>query len=90
MKTIKILIALVAVASVFASCTEQQMVRRFGGGMSIELPKGEKLIMATWKETNLFYLTEPMDSGYTPKTKVFRESSSFGVLESEITFIETK
>ena len=89
MKTIKILIALVAIASVFASCTEQQMVRKYGGKMSIELPKGEKLIMATWKETNLFYLTEPMDSGYMPKTKFFRESSNFGVWESEITFIES-
>ena len=90
MKTIKILIALVAVASVFTSCTEQQMARNYGGKMNIELPKGEKLIMATWKRSDLFYLTEPMDSGYTPKTKVFRESSSFGVFESEITFIETK
>lgn len=76
---------------VFAtSCTEQQIVRRYGGKMSIELPKGEKLLMATWKESNLFYLTEPMDSGYTPNVKMFRENSSFGVFESEITFIESR
>lgn len=46
--------------------------------------------MATWKETDLFYLTEPMDSDYTPKTKLFKEDSSFGVLETEVKFIETK
>lgn len=88
MKTIKTIIALVALLMVATSCTEQHMARRYGGKMKIELPKGEKLIMATWKEANLFYLTEPMDSGYVPKKKVFRESSNFGVWESEITFIE--
>ena len=90
MKTIKTIIALVALLMVATSCTEQKMARSFGGKMKIELPKGEKLMMATWKESNLFYLTEPMDSGYVPKDKVFRESSNFGVWESEITFIERR
>lgn len=58
--------------------------------MTINLPKGERLVVATWKENNLFTLTEPMDSGYTPKAKTFKESSSWGVLESEIKFIESK
>ena len=56
----------------------------------MHLPKGEKLLMVTWKETDLFYLTEPMDSNYVPKTKIFREKSSYGMLESTITFIESK
>ena len=90
MKLIGKAIALVVLLMIAASCTEQNMARRYGGKMKIELPKGEKLIMATWKESNLFYLTEPMDSGYIPKKKVFRESSNFGVWESEITFIEWK
>lgn len=85
MRTIIVLVALLMVAT---SCTEQQKVRSYGGKMNIELPKGEKLIMATWKRLDLFYLTEPMDSGYVPKKKVFRESSNFGIWESEITFIE--
>ena len=90
MKTIKTIIALVALLMVATSCTDQHMARRYGGKMKIELPKGEKLMMATWKEANLFYLTEPMDSGYVPKEKVFKESSNFGVWESEITFIERR
>lgn len=82
----------IALASVFilASCTENQRARSYGGDMIINLPKGEKLIMATWKELNLFYLTEPMDSGYVPKNKIFQESSNWGVWESKITFIESK
>ena len=86
----RIIITLAALLTIATSCTEQHMARRYGGKLNIELPKGEKLMMATWKESNLFYLTEPMDSGYIPKKKVFRESSNLGVWESEITFIERR
>lgn len=30
------------------------------------------------------------DSGYTPKTKIFREDSSWGVMESTVVFKERK
>ena len=70
------------------SCTEQSRVRQFGGDVQIDLPKGEKLLNATWKETNLFYLTEPTESTYQPKIKTFKESSSFGVMETTVRFIE--
>lgn len=86
MKKLFLLFALV----VMCSCTENQMARTYGGKMTIELPKGEKLINATWKEANLFYLTEPMEEGYIPKSKKFRESSNFGVWQSEITFVESR
>lgn len=85
-KYLFLLFALVAMCS----CTQNQMARTYGGKMTIELPKGEKLINATWKEANLFYLTEPMEEGYIPKSKKFRESSNFGVWESEITFVESR
>lgn len=90
MKKIYLVIALLVLMMAAASCTEQSMTRSFGGRMSIKLPKGERLLTATWKDSDLFYLTEPMDSDYIPKNKKFVESSSFGVWESEITFIETK
>lgn len=86
----KVLFVLMIILFTMISCTEQSVTRRFGGTIRIDLPKGEKLINATWKETDLFYLTEPMDSDYIPKTKTFRESSSFGVFESEVLFIESK
>ena len=90
MKTIVKIMMMFAVLTITTSCTEQQRVRRYGGKMQVKLPKGEKLIMATWKESNLFYLTEQMDSSYIPKNKKFRESSNFGILQSEITFVESK
>ena len=90
MRKIYSAVLLLVMMTITTACTEQGRTRTFGGKMSIKLPKGERLITATWKESDLFYLTEPMDSGYVPKNKKFVESSSYGVWESEITFIETK
>jgi hypothetical protein len=71
------------------SC-DQYVSKKFGGTTTIKLEKGEKLIEATWKEDgNIWYLVEPMDSNYTPKTKIFKESSTYGVLEGKVIFIES-
>lgn len=72
------------------SCTKQSLTREFGGTMTIELPKGQELMEATWKEDNLFYLTRPMSEDYVPVTKTFQESSSWGVMESTVLFVESK
>ena len=90
MKKIIFILALGLVTLFTSSCTEQIRARAFGGELTIQVPKGQKLTMATWKESNLFYLYEEMDSNYTPKTKMFVESSAYGVLETKITFIESR
>lgn len=87
---IAIILAIAIVGAILCGCTEHGMARKFGGSMTVNLPKGQKLLEATWKESSLWYLTEPMDSGYEPKTKIFRENSRFGVWEGEITFIESR
>lgn len=71
-------------------CTQQSRARQFGGDMTITLPVGEKLETATWKDTDLFYLTRPMRVGETPETHKFRESSSLGVWQSTVTFVESR
>ena len=89
----KIILSFFAAAiliSGLSSCTENKMARNFGGSTTIELPAGEKLVEATWKDDNLWYLTEPMESGYVPKTKIFREDSSWGVLKGEVKFVEKR
>lgn len=88
MKTIKVILLLFVLVSI-TGC-EQAVSRNFGGNMTITLNPGERLIEATWKESNLWYLTEPMDSDYVPKTKVFKESALCGVFNGTVTFIETK
>ena len=74
--------------SLLSGC--QMCTRKFGGSSTIELPKGEKLVMATFKESNIWYLTEKMDSDYVPKTRTMYESSLMGMLEGQVTFVESK
>lgn len=89
MKKIYLLLSLLTILS-FSSCTEQIRVREFGGKMEIEVPAGYKVTSATWKEAELFYFLEPMEDDYVPKEKKFVESSSYGILESEVTFKEKR
>ncbi len=81
-------ILLLFVSIVLTSC--QKVTRSFGGSTTIRLEKGEKLVEATWKEDNLWYLVEPMDNDYTPKTKVFKESSLWGAMEGKVIFVEQR
>lgn len=87
-RIILILTAIICIA--LTSCTKQQMTREFGGKMEIKLPAGQELMMVTWKDNDLFYLTRPMAPDYVPVTKTFQESSSWGVMESTVLFIETR
>lgn len=88
-KFITFILALVAVVA-FSSCTENLRARTYGGTTTIDLDPGQKLLEVTWKETSIWYLTEPMEPGYEPKTKVFQEDSRFGVMEGKVIFVEHK
>ena len=79
----------ILVAALSISC-DNAISRKFGGSTTINLPAGQKLIEVTWKENSLWYLTEPMDTDYVPKTKTFREDSNLGVLEGTVTFVESR
>ena len=74
----------------FLTSCDQSITRTMGGTTKIELEPGEKLIEATWKGDDIWYLVEPMDSDYVPKTKTFKESSRIGVLEGKVIFYEKK
>lgn len=83
----KILICLVALCAV--SC-ENYTTRRLGGTMTIDVEPGYKVTNATFKETEVWYFVEPMDSEYVPKQKKFVEKSMYGALEGTIIFNETR
>lgn len=72
------------------SCTENSRVKSFGGEGTINLPKGRKLVNVTWKETQVWYLTRPMNSTDVAETYQFHEESSWGMVEGTYTIIETK
>jgi hypothetical protein len=69
-------------------CTEQQRARSLGGETTIELPKGKKLVVATWKGTELWFLTRDMREGDLIETYEFIENSSFGILQGKVTIKE--
>ena len=65
---------IVTLLVVLGGCTPNQMAKEFGGTGTINLPKGQRLLMAAWKakrEPQTLCLTEPMSSDYTPQTKDF-------------------
>lgn len=84
----KLLIAIAAIM-LMASC-QNFVTRNFGGHQVIELKKGQRLVEITFKESELWILTEPMDSDYIPKSKTFYEKSNFEMMEGEIIIIESK
>jgi len=72
------------------SCTENSRVKSWGGDGTITLPKGQKLINVTWKETQVWYLTREMSPQDSCQIYKFHEESSWGVIEGTYTIIETK
>ena len=72
------------------SCTENERVKSFGGEGTINLPKGRKLVTVTWKESQVWYLTRPMNSADSAETYQFQEESSWGVVEGTYNIIESK
>lgn len=83
----KILICLAAFVAV--SC-ENYTTRKWGGSMTIDVEPGYKVTNATFKENEIWYFVEPMDSTYIPTQKKFIEKSKYGALEGTIIFNETK
>lgn len=83
-----LLIAFAAI--IMAGCTEKQMARSWGGSSRIELESGQRLVEVTWKDEDLWILTEPMDSNYQPRTRTFYEDSSWGLYEGKVTIIEKR
>tara|TARA_B100000927_G_C16415098_1_gene448935 strand:- start:882 stop:1178 length:297 start_codon:yes stop_codon:yes gene_type:complete len=73
-----------------ASCTQNSRAKSWGGTAEIVLPKGKKLVTATWKESNLWYLTKDMTEDDIAETYEFKEESGYGVMEGTYRIIEVK
>ena len=89
-KLLVIFLVFVAYFVEVAGCTSNQRAKGWGGDMTINLPCGKKLIVATWKEDNLWYLTRPMREGDASETYQFSEDSSWGIMSGTVTFVECK
>ena len=71
----------------FASCTQNQKVKHWGGSMTIDLDPGVKLVNVTWKDDNEWRLTRPMRPGEVAETYTFHEKSNYGINEGTITYV---
>lgn len=72
------------------ACTDNQNAKNYGGTAEVTLPAGEKLVTATWKDDDLWYLTRPMLTTDSAVTYTFKEKSSFGMMEGTYIIHETK
>lgn len=87
----KMMIAMFAIMLMGVSaCTDNQRAKNFGGTAKVELPAGQKLVNATWKNDHLWYLTKPMQQNDIAETLSFKESSNFGLVEGTVIFVEKR
>jgi hypothetical protein len=82
-------IALTAIGSL-TSCTENLRAKQYGGTATVSLTPNQKLVNATWKDQELWYLTRQMRANETPETFTLTEQSSFGLIEGKVVFSESK
>jgi len=88
-KTIIFMLFLAITAfGVISSCTENQRAKKYGGTANVELPPGTKLITATWKEDQIWYLYSDRQPGEVPVKSVFHEQSKWGLVEGQVIFTE--
>lgn len=62
--------------------------KNWGGTITVTLPINTKLVNATWKESNLWYLTRPMHKGEVAETSTLHEQSNLGLVQGQVIFIE--
>lgn len=84
------LVVFIIIMFSFGGCTQNQKVKEFGGTAELYLPKGQKLVVMTWKEDNLWTLTKPMKDTDIAETYTFSEESSFGMFEGTYIIHEVK
>jgi hypothetical protein len=90
-KNMKKMFVFLSVMVMFASCTDNERVKIFGGTANLTIPQNEKFVNVTWKEFDLWVITKtrtPLDTTYD--TYTFKEHSKHGVLEGTYVITESK
>jgi len=72
------------------SCTSNEMAKQYGGTTKIDLPTNQKLVNATWKDNELWYLTRTMKQDETAETYKFKEKSNYNIMEGTVLIVEHK
>ena len=80
MKKLVLFAMVVAMTVLGSSCTENTRARSFGGTQEIELKENERFVNITWKDSDLWVVTEDTLTGIG----YARERSRYGVLEGTV------
>ena len=72
------------------ACTDNQRSKAFGGTMEIKVPCDQVVFDVTWKGEDLWYATQPAAQDWRPSTKIFREYSSYGMIEGQVNLVESR
>lgn len=75
---------------VFSLTGCKSIAKSYGGTITIDVPKGQKVIEATWKGSDVWYLTRPMYEDEKPETFTLQEDSNFSIMEGKVIFKENK
>ncbi len=77
----KKLIFIAIAALSFASCTDNQLARQWGGTEEVKLKPNEVVLNVTWKDNaSMWICTRDTITGIT----YFREKSNMGVMEGTV------
>lgn len=86
----KIALLLLATSLLMTSCTENERAKSYGGTMTLDIPKGQKVVNVTWKEEQIWYLTRTMSAKDTAESYTFHEKSTYGINEGTVILVEHK
>lgn len=78
------LMIMAAALVVLPSCTDNQRAKKWGGNMSYTVQPGEHFVNATWKDSDLWIITQNDATG----VYYMHESSNWGILEGRVTITD--
>jgi hypothetical protein len=76
--------AVVAVS--LTGCNE--IAKNYGGSLTVNLDKDQKLVNCSWRGSSLWILTRPRREGETPETYMYFEKSNMSIFEGSVTIVE--
>ena len=86
----KKLVFLILTVLIISSCTSNQRAKNWGGKTTITIESNQKVINATWKDSDLWILTRDMKSVEKPEQYSLTEHSGWGILNGKVTIIDSK
>lgn len=89
-KFLSVSLVFIVILAIFYPYTKEQRVNSLGGTRVVYVEPGYKVISATWKRGDLFYMAEKMDSSYIPTEKILIGNAMLSTRKIKVKFIELR